>query len=327
MECGFSCYCLGIPPQRGWNEGVFVGVTRRGQEPNVGGMNSLDLSQKDYDALINRNIDTVKNDPKYAHLSDEQKIEIGKKNANNEFWEKYNKPFLENSFERGDNVRLISDKNNPDTNDGFYGRELELSEELAKKYDYTFDENTKTYIKNHPSNKKNDVPKKVIRQDNNFNSPINEKGNLKAYINDDGELVPPNPQGTASIQTQIRGGNSKNSPHISTTDITDNNVRPKAYGNNVIEIDTKKLQEDIDKGIVKDVEIISPKKIQEELQNKIDKAEERYNNNPTDKNMERLDRTKKDLENTKRDNECLIKGCVPKDYIKETTHKEVGIEK
>jgi len=170
------------------------------------------------------------------------------------------------------------------------------------------------------------VPEKVIRQDNNFNSMVNDKGNPKAYINDNGDLVPVNLEGTNSIQTQIRGGKPADSQYISTTDVSTTRVKPKSYGKDVIKINTRKLQEDIDKGILKDIEIITPKKIQEELQTKIDKAEERYNNNPTNNNTKKLTKAQTDLKNTQRDNECLIKGCVPKDYIKETTHKEEGIK-
>lgn len=69
------------------------------------------------------------------------------------------------------------------------------------------------------------------------------------------------------------------------------------------------------KGNVTDVEIIPPKKVQAELQTKIDEAQARFDANPTDRNLRRLDDAKKDLENATRDNECLIRGCIPNDYI------------
>lgn len=59
------------------------------------------------------------------------------------------------------------------------------------------------------------------------------------------------------------------------------------------------------------------KKVLAEPQGKVDEAQTRYDANPSPKNADRLDRTKKDLENATRDNECLIKGCVPSKYIRE----------
>ncbi|WP_211333559.1 hypothetical protein [Sinobacterium caligoides] len=93
-------------------------------------------------------------------------------------------------------------------------------------------------------------------------------------------------------------------------------TRPKDYGSNTIEIDTKRLQQDIDTGKVKDVEILPPKRVQAELQKNIDKAQARYDATPSQRNSDKLQDAKRDLDHAIRDNECLIKGCVPSNYIK-----------
>lgn len=128
-------------------------------------------------------------------------------------------------------------------------------------------------------------------------------------------MVAANPNGTGSIQSHIRGGNESNTPYISTTD-PKSTLESKNYGGQQIEIDTKRLQEDIDLGKLPNTRIVTHQKVKEELQMKIDEAQIKYDNNPTDKNQIRLEKAKADLDNATRDGECLIKGCVPSDYFK-----------
>lgn len=161
----------------------------------------------------------------------------------------------------------------------------------------------------------NSVPDFVIRKDNDFFSQTNYKGKPKAYINEKGDLVPANLNGTGSIQTHIRGGDSGNSPHISTTDPSSTN-NSKQYGSDQVFIDTRKLQEDISSGKVKGTEIITPLQVQKELSNKLSQAQTRYENNPTKKNKERRDDANRDLSHAIRDGECLIKGTIPSNCIK-----------
>ncbi|UNU73350.1 hypothetical protein LU293_00075 [Moraxella nasovis] len=160
-----------------------------------------------------------------------------------------------------------------------------------------------------------DVPPYTIRQDNNFYSEINERGNPKAYLDKNGNLVPANVNGRGTIQTHIRGSNPSETPYISTIDPSIV-VSPKKYAKQQIIIDTQNLQKDIDNGVVKDIEIVTPKQIISELQDKINKAQNRYDKNPSNKNRNSLDRAKSDLKNAMRDGECLIKGIVPCNYIK-----------
>ncbi len=62
------------------------------------------------------------------------------------FWEKYNKPFLEAAFARGDDVRLISHPQESRT--GFFGMELDyIDGTLASQYGYIYDSATFTYKK------------------------------------------------------------------------------------------------------------------------------------------------------------------------------------
>ncbi|RSI14840.1 LXG domain-containing protein [Streptococcus sanguinis] len=158
------------------------------------------------------------------------------------------------------------------------------------------------------------VPDFVTRNDNNFYDTRNYKGNPKAYINEDGYLVSVNPEGDLPIHSQIRGGNSDRTPYISTTD-PEFSTTPKNYGSDRIRIDSKQIQHDIETGKLKNVEVITHQEIVDHLQKRVDQAQVRYNKNPNDINTRRLNDAKKDLLNTKRDGEVLIKGSIPPEYF------------
>ncbi|WP_236277532.1 DUF637 domain-containing protein [Pseudomonas poae] len=154
----------------------------------------------------------------------------------------------------------------------------------------------------------------IFRSDNDFNSPLNDKGYPKAHINSDGDLVPPNIDGTGSVQTHIRGSNPANSPYISATDpLVAGEV--KDYGSHQIAIDIERLQKDIDAGKLSGTEILESAKVQAELQAKLDRAQQNFDANPTRKNTDKLESAARDLRNATRDGECLIKGCVPSGYF------------
>jgi filamentous hemagglutinin len=155
----------------------------------------------------------------------------------------------------------------------------------------------------------------VVRSDNDFSSPVGGNGKPKAYINENGDLVPPNPEGTGSVQTHVRGGGSENSPYISVTDPRAAS-NPKDYGTHQIEIDVTRLQQDIDSGVLPNTRFLSNREIAAELQSRVDAAREKYTNAPSTKNETSLTRAEADLRNATRDGECLIKGCVPANYIK-----------
>ncbi|BFM48208.1 hemagglutinin repeat-containing protein [Marinomonas sp. THO17] len=163
------------------------------------------------------------------------------------------------------------------------------------------------------------VPDTVTRQDNDFKSPtfIDDKGNIrdKAYIKDNGDLTPVDPNGTVSVKSHVQGG-AKNNQNISTSDPSGSGT-PKVYGSEKIEIDTKGLQEAINRGEVKDVKIITPKQVLNELTSDLEKAQKRFDMNPSVTNKKKLKSAISRLNNASRDNECIISGgCVPSKFIK-----------
>ncbi|MFC0322356.1 VENN motif pre-toxin domain-containing protein [Gallibacterium melopsittaci] len=154
----------------------------------------------------------------------------------------------------------------------------------------------------------------IYRYDDDFLSIINAKSQPKARIDMNGNLIPANPKGSGSIENHIRGGNTGNTPYISFTDPR-YTEQPKTYGSNRISVNLTQLEKDIREGKLSGTQITSHKELIVYLQNRINNAEIRYINNPTLKNKERLNDAIKDLSNAKRDGECLIKGCVPNNYI------------
>jgi hypothetical protein len=157
----------------------------------------------------------------------------------------------------------------------------------------------------------------VYRQDNKpYSNEGRQPGRLKSGIDENGDLLPANKDGTATIQDHVRGTEPKKSDSPYTSFSEGKPGIGKKYGDNVIELDVKKLEGDIANGKVKDVEVIRPKEVQSELQKKIDSAEQKYNNNPTENNLKRLEAAKQDLEHAQRDAEVLVKGKIPAEYIK-----------
>ncbi|MFX1682675.1 hemagglutinin repeat-containing protein [Mitsuaria sp. CC2] len=160
------------------------------------------------------------------------------------------------------------------------------------------------------------VPEKVIRQDYDFYSSVNLKGNPKASIDKDGNLVAANPDGSGSVQTHVRGSNPNQTPYISTTDAS-GAESAKNYGGQKITIDTREMQRDLNSGLISmdQTQILAPQVVQRDLQLKIDAAQMKYDKSPTNDNLVRLNRAQSDLQNAVRDSECLIKGCVPGGYF------------
>ncbi|OOF35554.1 hypothetical protein BKK48_09660 [Rodentibacter heidelbergensis] len=156
--------------------------------------------------------------------------------------------------------------------------------------------------------------KLIYRQDDNFLSKNNHKGALKAYIGENGDLIPANPTGSASVQSHVRGGNSKNSPFISFTDPRYSNG-VKSYGKETISINLQRLSDDIKAGKLPNTQIILHSELKYFLDGLVNDARARYELNSTTRNRVKLERAIDDLNNVKRDGECLIKGCVPSEYI------------
>ncbi|KRB92814.1 hemagglutinin repeat-containing protein [Duganella sp. Root198D2] len=160
-----------------------------------------------------------------------------------------------------------------------------------------------------------DVPEVVTRNDHDFTATVNNKGNPKAHVDADGNLISANPSGTGSVADHVRGSKPQNTPYISTTDPTLTDA-PKDFGKQQIEISARDLQRDINSGDVQGGKVVPPQKVLAELQEKVDQAKARYDANPTENNEKRLRNATRDLGNATRDGECLISPCVPAPYIK-----------
>ncbi|MFI9238463.1 hypothetical protein [Streptomyces sp. NPDC053079] len=181
-----------------------------------------------------------------------------------------------------------------------------------------------------------EVPK-IKRHDADFSDTHNSKGQRKSYLNEDGDLVPANPHGDASIVDHIVGREPKKSesPYTSTSE---DGANAKDYGGQKIQIDLPRLVDDIAKGKVKGVEVYSPKEVEAAIQQAADKTAGRHvdltvpRDTPHDvidakaaemakelglgkAKTKSLAQRMKDMMHTRRDSEWLIKGVVPKEYI------------
>lgn len=156
----------------------------------------------------------------------------------------------------------------------------------------------------------------IFRQDNRPYSPAGSKeGRIKSHINEEGNLTPADKNGSATVSDHVRGSEpmKSKSPYTSFSD--EGPGIGKTYGDNVIEVDIKRLEADIAAGKISEVEVLRPEKVQAELQAKIDQAMKRLEENPTPKNQKRVDDAVRDLNNSVRDKEILIKGEIPAEYF------------
>ncbi len=147
----------------------------------------------------------------------------------------------------------------------------------------------------------------LYRGDSLLHSPTRPNGIGKPHISSSGDLVPASKEGlykgrevtvTEHILGGYRKGAKSNSPY---TSFTNNKNVIGNYGENAIELNISALRKDIQSGKLKNVVILSPKQIQKLIERDIVSS----------------DFWKKRAINwTKRDNEYLIKGEVPSQYIK-----------
>ncbi|MFB7033932.1 ribonuclease YeeF family protein [Bacillus altitudinis] len=147
----------------------------------------------------------------------------------------------------------------------------------------------------------------LYRGDSLLHSPTRPNGIGKPHISSSGNLVPASKEGlykgrevtvTEHILGGYRKGAKSNSPY---TSFTNNKNVIGNYGENAIELNISALRKDIQSGKLKDVVILSPKQIQKLIERDVVSS----------------DFWKKRAINwTKRDNEYLIKGEVPSQYIK-----------
>jgi hypothetical protein len=174
----------------------------------------------------------------------------------------------------------------------------------------------------------------VLRQDNNFPSETNHKGQRKPHLDADGNLVPANPHGDATILQHVIGRSpaKDNSPYSSF--MTVESGVAKAFGREEIRLDVDRLQADIDAGRLPGVEIVSPRAVQDHIAAEIHRVAPGLNideamaggtpkayreyvdslNLSKRKTSELMDRLMA-MHNTRRDGEWLIKGTVPARYF------------
>lgn len=155
----------------------------------------------------------------------------------------------------------------------------------------------------------------AVRYDDVPHSPQGKiPGRLKSHLDAQGNLRPADPDGHATPVQHIRGSEpmKSKSPY---TSFSEGAGTGKSYGQQKLEIDLKQLRHDIEKGEIKDVEIVEHDELVMHLQQAIENANLRYTENPSPKNLERLERARADLTNATRDREILVKGIVPAKYI------------
>ncbi|OJH33466.1 RHS repeat domain-containing protein [Cystobacter ferrugineus] len=164
---------------------------------------------------------------------------------------------------------------------------------------------------------------KVFREDNKpFSSEGSKPDRVKSHMDAEGNIRPANAQGDATELQHVRGSEPKksNSPY---TSFKESQGSGKSYGSkSTITVDKARLQRDIQAGKVKDVEVIEHNQLLKAHDKAIQEAQARYDQSPTPKNRERLDRVTMDRANSARDKEVLIKGVIPKEYV--TVKPNVG---
>jgi filamentous hemagglutinin len=162
------------------------------------------------------------------------------------------------------------------------------------------------------------VPNTVTRNDNDFSSTVNHRGNPKAHIDENGNLVSANPDGKGSPTAHVSGSNPGNTPYISATDADSVDPTlggPRTYGTQQTTVNTRDLQRDINSGTAsQDIKIINNQQLVDQLQNKVDAAQRKFDANPSDRNRRDLDRSTESLNNAKRDGEVLITPRIPPAY-------------
>ncbi|MCM3393126.1 ribonuclease YeeF family protein [Cytobacillus oceanisediminis] len=147
----------------------------------------------------------------------------------------------------------------------------------------------------------------LYRGDSLLHSPTRPNGIGKPYISSSGDLVPASRDGLykgrqVTVTEHILGGYRKGAKsHSPYTSFTNNKSMIGNYGEYAIKLDISVLRKDIQSGKVKDVVILSPKQIQKLIERDTISSDFWKN---------------RAINWTKRDNEYLIKGVVPSQYIK-----------
>ena len=181
---------------------------------------------------------------------------------------------------------------------------------------------------------KQEFPLRLIRHDDDFFRST-YKGRGKSSIIR-GDLVPANPRGRTTVVEHIRGlarGNESAKGNSQFTSFTpSNHVGAKFYGNKHVQVDLRMLHEDIEAGRVSEVRIVSPREIQTALNDNVDALagkrvfvrrrlktefkQARALRLGSPSKTEDVARAMQALNNSRRDQEFLIEGILPKEYIR-----------
>jgi hypothetical protein len=176
----------------------------------------------------------------------------------------------------------------------------------------------------------------LIRRDDEFSDEVNKYGFRKSHLNANGDLVPANPHGNIEPIQHVLGHRASdaksNSPFSSVS--LEGTQNAKLFGGDEIRIDLNRLQHDVSTGRTREVELLPPDKLQESLRQAInDRAgkqiEVTIDWTASDRKLQEfvdsldLSKTKahrvypriRALLNSQRDEEWLIRGIVPGEYI------------
>jgi len=155
---------------------------------------------------------------------------------------------------------------------------------------------------------------KVFREDDLMYYPGGKQlGSRKSHIDAEGNMQPANPSGNDSVISHVRGGGKDSA----LTSFKQKKSVGKKYGDQMAEVDIRRLKRDIKNGDVADVEVIEHKQVLKEVDNHVAKAKKRYDDNPSIRNNESLKAANRNRFHVQRDKEVLIKGKIPEEYIKE----------
>ncbi|MFJ8821739.1 hypothetical protein ACIREE_08135 [Streptomyces sp. NPDC102467] len=180
-----------------------------------------------------------------------------------------------------------------------------------------------------------DGPPRLTRQDDDFAATHSKFGGglRKSHFDPDRGLVPADPEGSTTPLQHVLGGKNKAAKESSPyTSFAPENGTGKVYGKEEIQVDYKRLQQDIDAGKVEGVKILAPKDVQGSIGDEINKAAGRDIDVPGNLQPDKVQEFVDDLAlskaksrkvtdrivallNTRRDGEWLIGGVVPKEYV------------
>jgi hypothetical protein len=193
-----------------------------------------------------------------------------------------------------------------------------------------------------PNAPRSESEEAVLRQDNDFSSAEvtkNGRTGRKSHLDENGNLTPANPDGEITPLQHIIGGIDEKNDSPFTSFMTVEDGVEKSYGSQEIQVDLERLIEDVAEDKVTGVEVMRPKHIQQQIVGELhmlgldehaihEAIEQALANGDVSGAIEMVQRSslsnkKKDkaerrivaLYNTSRDQEVLIKGVIPSEYL------------